>query len=1012
MRSAIGGGPSLPTSIGGTPAVYRIEVPANVAARVRLQHRGIYVILLLRLLETGERLAVSDDSNGENGEELVAVPIRETDVTYEVSVRPVPREVCSTFELTLEHVPLDDKARWLAEAHRLNQKARIAEMVGDAKSFAAALELFDQAATLARRAGEPITEAEILYRSAIVYGQVSRTAEGIEQLNRVIPIYQELGFRGAEGRAINRRGELSRRVGDILSAERDLRAALPLVLEANDYEGICDVRNNLGLVYQQSGRWSEAIALYEEALPLTTRASLDVAATLEANLGLAFSNLGDYRRALAAQERSMAIRRSRKVPRLIANGLRGIALTQIAMGDLAKAKASLKEAAELAEVAGDPQVIGNVQFKIGQLHLRDHEIDDAERVLSRALEMLRKARDRRTEARVLVSLARVDVERGNPDAATELLAQALASARETFDRTNQSEILDLRARILQKAGHLDAALRNAQEAVAVLESIREAIVNPDLRSSYLGTVRRYYDLVIELLMLKHEREPQGGFAAEAFRAKERSRARTLLESLARSQANIVKGIPPELLRSERGISRQLDAKENYRVQLLRDSTAAQIAANDATIAELRTRHDAVKNEIRAVSPDYAALEFPEPVALADVQTRLLDSDTTLLAYHLGSDRSVLWVVSDRSVEVHVLPAESQIEGLVKAWHDALRQNPATIDATAATRLRRRTASAGEALARAVLHPAAAAVKSSKRLLVLPDGALHYVPFAALPDAQGKPLLHTREIAYLPSATLLDTLRRATRSDRAASRDREARSVAVFADPVFQRNDPRLTKRSTPGAFAAERSSDAEFASSERMAFGELRRLRFSRREAEAILETADRSKSLEALDFRATKQALLTADLRRYAILHIATHGMANAEEPDLSGLMFSRYDARGKRIDGFLGLQDVYNLDLQADLVVLSACRTALGKAVFGEGLISLTRGFMYSGARRVMATVWNVDDRAAARLMAEVYEAMLGRGASPARALRDAQLAMQRDPRWSDPYYWAGFTLHGDWQ
>jgi len=192
--------------------------------------------------------------------------------------------------------------------------------------------------------------------------------------------------------------------------------------------------------------------------------------------------------------------------------------------------------------------------------------------------------------------------------------------------------------------------------------------------------------------------------------------------------------------------------------------------------------------------------------------------------------------------------------------------------------------------------------------------------------------------------------------------------------------------------------------------GTFARLRFSRDEAEAI--GAVSPDAFAALDFRAAKQTLTSRDLRKYRILHFATHGSLDTAHPELSGLVLSLVDANGKPIDGFLRLHEIYNLDLDADLVVLSACRTALGKDVHGEGLIGLTRGFMYAGASRVVSSVWNVDDRASAQLMARFYEAMLTKGHSPASALREAQLALLHNPRFANPHYWAAFGLQGDWK
>lgn len=281
-----------------------------------------------------------------------------------------------------------------------------------------------------------------------------------------------------------------------------------------------------------------------------------------------------------------------------------------------------------------------------------------------------------------------------------------------------------------------------------------------------------------------------------------------------------------------------------------------------------------------------------------------------------------------------------------------------------------------------------------RLLIVADGALQYVPFAALPSTDGEPLIERHEIVYLPSASVLDTIRRESRPVTASA------AAAVFADPVFSKNDARFAAARDVAAPAATRAADG----------GLYGRLRFSRREAEAIASVSPRA--FAALDFDAAKATLVSRDLRQYRILHFATHGSLNTEHPELSGLVFSLVDRSGKPVDGFLRLHEIYNLDLDADLVVLSACRTALGKEVYGEGLIGLTRGFMYAGASRVVSSVWNVDDRASAQLMSRFYREMLVNHLAPAAALRAAQLSMRHEPRWSNPHDWAAFGLQGEWK
>jgi CHAT domain-containing protein len=251
-------------------------------------------------------------------------------------------------------------------------------------------------------------------------------------------------------------------------------------------------------------------------------------------------------------------------------------------------------------------------------------------------------------------------------------------------------------------------------------------------------------------------------------------------------------------------------------------------------------------------------------------------------------------------------------------------------------------------------------------------------------------------------------------------------IAILADPVFDKDDSRVHNNSK-NKQAAEPASAKETIPSipeqltrslgdvglaSRRAGARLPRLAFSRQEADTIISMASVGKSMEALDFQASRETALNKDLGQYRIVHFATHGLLDNEHPELSGLVLSLVDHEGKSRNGFLDLEDVYNLNLPADLVVLSACETGLGKQITGEGLVGLTRGFMYAGASRVVASLWKVDDVATADLMGRLYQGILKDGLRPAAALRQAQLQMQAQKRWADPYYWAAFTIQGEWK
>ncbi|MGH9836663.1 MAG: CHAT domain-containing protein, partial [Blastocatellia bacterium] len=274
----------------------------------------------------------------------------------------------------------------------------------------------------------------------------------------------------------------------------------------------------------------------------------------------------------------------------------------------------------------------------------------------------------------------------------------------------------------------------------------------------------------------------------------------------------------------------------------------------------------------------------------------------------------------------------------------------------------------------------------------------------------RPLLVDHEVVMLPSASVLAELRRDL-----VGRKPAPRAVAVFADPVFSRDDPRLKAGDrTPGAESQPLVSALERSVRDVGLTGGARfpRLPFSRREAEAIIAVAPQRQSARLLDFQANRAAATGDDLSNYRIIHFATHGLLNSQHPELSGIVLSLVDERGEPQNGFLRLHEIYNLRLPADLVALSACQTGLGKEIHGEGLVGLTRAFMFAGAPRVVASLWKVDDAATAELMKRFYRGMFDKRLRPAAALRAAQVEMWRQERWRSPYFWAAFTLQGEWK
>ncbi len=588
------------------------------------------------------------------------------------------------------------------------------------------------------------------------------------------------------------------------------------------------------------------------------------------------------------------------------------------------------------------------------------------------------------------------------DLAGKHLEEALEISQQTQDLPGQAARQIRLARIEGARGDLTRALALGRDSLKTVEALRGEVIRPDSRAAFSATRRGYYETHIDLLFAAHRADPAAGHDAEAFETSERARARSLLETLAAARVELRRGVDANLLQREADLSRQLNADGLRRQELEASSTSPEeIAALDRRIAERVGEYRHLLAEIKQHSRHLAALPQPEPLALGEIQRSLLKGGELLLEYALGEERSFLLAVTSDSLDFLELPPRRRIEDLARRLHEALTARGRGVAGAERGRTDRQAQELARELSHAVLGPVADRL-GDRRLVIVPDGALQYVPFAALPTPSltslpespaawfSAPLVAGHEISVQPSISTLDVLRREW-----ARRQGPTKFLALWADPVFGRRDQRLGTREDPGAQIDSRGEG--FA-----------RLNHSAAEAAAI--TALKPGARTFIGFEAARHTLNEAG--GYGFLHFATHGVIDTEHPELSGLALSLRDRRGDQQDGFLRLHDIHNLELNAELVVLSACRTALGKEIRGEGLMSLTRGFLHAGARRVVASLWNVDDRATAELMERFYRQLLREDRPPAYALRQAQLAMATERAWRSPFYWAGFVLQGEWR
>jgi CHAT domain-containing protein len=960
---------------------------------------------------------------------------------------------------TQAHTLLREAGDTWGEAATLNNVGAVYNALNQHRK---ALDFYGQALPLARAAGDRWGEALTLTNIAWTHWALDENRKALEVYSQALPVYRETGDQWNVGSTLNNIGWEHSRLAEHREALEFYERALEHWRAIGDRRGEAQTLSNIGNIYWELAEADKALEYYGRAAPIQ-RAEGDRRREAHSlgNMSRVFAALGEHQKALDLINQSLPMLRETGDRRAEALGFDYIGDAHWMLGDDQTALVYYDRALAIKGEIADRRGEGATLDKIGSTHraqgdprraleyyaralaiardvvnrhgealalsnmgLSYADLGERGRALEHfnaALEIQRAVGDRRGEAQTLDHIAAVHESAGERKSASDFYARALALHRAIFDRWGESRSLFGAARVGRDEGNFVAARSHIEAALGIVESLRSKIAGPDWRAVYVASNLDMYKFHVDLLMRLHERDPSGGHAEAALAASERARARSLLEDLSESGADIRQGVEPELLAGEARTRQQINLKAERLTRLLSSKhTAGQEAAARKEMDSLLVDYQNLRAQIRTRSPRFAALTQPESLTAREIQTRVLDPDTLLLEYSLGEARSYLWAVTPDAVNAYVLPGRAEIEDAARRVYELMTARNGSVGGeTPELRLARvrqadaQLADASRQLSRMILAPAARHLKV-RRLLVVADGALQYVPFAALPrpSAVGPspPLITGHEVVSLPSASTLALLRREAKGGRVAASPRK--TLAVLADPVFGVDDPRVGERRVAAqAPPAGQAREGDVVRSAREAGVErLERLRFSSHEAESIASLAPPSLSLKAVSFAANKATAMGGELGGFRIVHFATHGLINTRHPELSGIVLSLVDEWGQPRDGFLRLHEIYNLKLDADLVVLSACQTALGKEVRGEGLVGLARGFMYAGSPRVVASLWKVDDRATAELMTLFYRAMLGQKLPPAAALRRAQAEMSK--KWPSPYYWAGFTLQGEWK
>ncbi len=846
---------------------------------------------------------------------------------------------------------------------------------------------------------------------------------------------------------------------------------------------------------------TEAAATSSAASMLDSRASTaaDTAASIKDtgfNAQLLLAKMGDthYRLGQMSDAASSYGRMSPRKPESVAKKTGGMfgkmaagiavgnATDSVALGSATEAVGGAMVIKKELEQYRTAIIYMTYQMGLGRIAFANNDLVSAQKAFQEAIDagksglpmVANMGQTRRVRAAARTSLGDVVWRQGNFKEAGKLYEQAVKGARED----KQLDLMWPAQRGLGRSLWSQATLEkdpkkgmaarelavgNYREAIKTIETIRSGSLRADeARTTFLATTKDVFDeaasALAEMALLSSPTAgPLSGkaleYAAEAFKVTEQSRSRSLLDLLSETSASITEGIPAELLtRKQENLDQQQEIAEALMGISLSDEPQKKKPSElESDLEKLQTEFDNIENQIRTASPRYASLTAGQPLSLADVQARVLDEQTILLEYSLGSEASYLWAVTKSGVAIYKLPARPAIDKLAMDLRAQLiptklqrrivgmdvmadSQRGLGISATPFAEDAAAFVAASSALYKAVIEPASSMI-GDKRLLVAADGALNYVPFEALvksaesADYSSLPyLIKSNEVVYTPSASVIGAI-------RGQESNRSGRAILIVADPVFNSADTRA-KGTTPSSVADTRGLGIQSALTDvsgkdtsgtaetaKMQGLPLARLAGTRTEADQIVKLAKASGGQADvwLDLDASEENIEARDISKYRILHVATHGLLNAERPQFTGLVLSLIGNKSE--DGFLRTDEVFNLRLGSPLVMLSACETGLGKEKRGEGVMGLTRAFMYAGAPTVGVSLWSVADKSTADLMTDFYKRLLAppsgaaataanAGVSASGAMRDAQLAMIAGKKYSAPFYWAPFVLVGDWR
>lgn len=875
----------------------------------------------------------------------------------------------------------------------LIEQARAKEGRAD---FAGALQLSRQ--TLAR--AERLQDERLIIASLTRLGRahflLSQPAEAASVLQRALQLAEKKGDKQLLSPVHQTLGDLAMVQGQYAQAIAHFQQAHRLAESVGDQNHVAVALTKIANVHLLQGETTKAMAAYQQALPLAQKPQDQI--TVLYNLGTAYLNQADYDRALDHLERAQRLAEQLNDPLAKNKIWSGLAQVYLFQGSLDQALEMYEQVVRSTEALGQTNVLISALISTGFLHLQRGDLAQAEAALTRGLGIVQQQTAPLPEAVAWLGLGSVHLEQRQLAAALREVQRGLRLGEELGVSQITAMAHSKLGRIYREMGQWSSALHHYRETIRYLESLRRGIPLSEQRAAFFGVVLSPYEDLIAALLERHQAQPDQGHLAEAVNYVERARARALLDQLAEAQINTSAQLDPDLRQREETIGLQISQIQGH-LQLPTLAPTQRAALMEA-LRQSEQAYEQLLLEIRQRNPRYAALHYPEPVTSQQIQ-QLLPPEAALLEYFLGKEHAWVFVITRDRLRVYPLAVDEHWGESVENYLRLLADEKRT-DSQLLRPIARRFHDV-------LIAPALSELPSPiHRLIISPDGLLNYLPFETLvrscPTSEQKPtsnqrpatsdcyLIEQYTISYTPSATVLKQLRR-------DSPDPDQRNdLIVFADPRL------APEPATVGASVEDPPAvTLRLYDEEGFSFAPLA---FARQEAEAIAAYARHGHKL-LLREAATEDQAKRLPLEQFRIVHFATHSFVVEQAPARSAIVLCLNGSANE--DGFLQAREVYNLKLDADLVVLSACQTGRGPFIAGDGVQGLPRAFFAAGARAVLMSLWDVNDQWTAELMTAFYR-HLGEGLSQAAALRQAKLDLLAAEPSRDPRLWAALVLTGE--